>query len=113
MGFFDFLKRTPEKVKGYAPTGVTEALKRTLPLWNDLLRKYPQTPRAIYARSSTEAETLSIRLAAGIQILLNGLADAKRRSQEVDPEEKEMLRKRFQNFKVKKEMLDLLIDTEG
>lgn len=111
MGLFDFFKRRTEKA--YAPTEVTKALNDTLPLWNILITKYAQTPRMIYERSPIEAEKLSTALAAGTQRLLNGLAGAKTKRQEVDPKEIETLENRLQHFKIKKQLLDNLIATRG
>lgn len=111
MGFFDFLRRGQEKV--YGRTEVTKALEATLPLWNDLNTKYSQTPRMIYERNSTEAAKLANGLEIGIRTLLNGLAGAQRRGQEVDPKEKETLQQRLKNFQIKKGMLDNLIATGG
>ena len=111
MGFFDLFRKRPEKT--YAPTEVTKALDATLLLWNALVTKYSQAPRMIYEKSPRDAEELSNRLAAGIQILLNGLAGAQRKNQEVNPKEVETLRNRLKVFKVKKELLDNLIATGG
>ena len=111
MGLFDFFKKKPKKV--YAKTEVTKALDETLPLWNNLLGKYAQNPRVIYEKNPTEAVALATKLEVGSKRLLNGLAGAKRKSQEVDPKEMEALQNRLRIFRVKKEALGNLIATAG
>ena len=111
MGILDFFRRKP--TEAYAPTEVTKALGATLPLWNNLSTKYPQTPRAIYENSPTTAAKLANDLEVGIDTLLKGLAGAQRKNQEVDSKEKETLQNRLKIFRVKKELLHNLIATRG
>jgi len=112
MGILDFFtnlfrKKEPQKV--YGPTEVTKVLKATLPLWNDLINKYPQNPQKIYEQSSSEAGRLAGKLRVGIDALLGGLANAKRKGREINPEELAALRSRLKVFQATERSLNNVI----
>src|SRR3989338_9137245 len=104
MGIFDFWRKKPQKV--YERTEVTRALESTLPLWNDLINKYPQNVQQLFERSSTQAGKLAVELKVGIDRLLKGLAGAEQKGQDVDPEERKNLRDRLLVFQARERALN-------